>query len=94
MQNRILHADIGGERGHTALLLAAGTGSRLSLLTDMTPKCLVHVNEFTILERLVRSMEEHDFKRLVVVVGHHEDSVHCSFMATNGTLFFHTTAMQ
>ena len=75
MQNRTLHADFGGERVHTALLLAAGTGSRLSPLTDMTPKCLVHVNEFTILERLVRSLEEHDFKRLVVVVGHQEDLV-------------------
>lgn len=75
MQNRTLHADIGGERIRTALLLAAGTGSRLSPLTDLTPKCLVHVNEFTILERLVRSLEEHDFQRLVVVVGHQEDSV-------------------
>ncbi|WP_163340696.1 sugar phosphate nucleotidyltransferase [Desulfopila sp. IMCC35008] len=75
MQNRTLHADFGRERVRTALLLAAGTGSRLSPLTDMTPKCLVHVNEFTILERLVRSLQDYDFKRLVVVVGHQEDSV-------------------
>ncbi len=75
MQNRTLHADFGGERVRTALLLAAGTGSRLSPLTDMTPKCLVHVNEFTILERLIRSLQEYDFKRLVVVVGHQAESV-------------------
>ncbi|MFW2367728.1 MAG: sugar phosphate nucleotidyltransferase [Desulforhopalus sp.] len=75
MQDKTLHTDFGGERVRTALLLAAGTGSRLSPLTDMTPKCLVHVNEFTILERLVRSLQEHDFKRLVVVVGHQADSV-------------------
>ena len=54
----------------TALLLAAGTGSRLSPLTDSTPKCLVEVNGIPILERLVRSLRSHGFKRLVVVVGH------------------------
>ncbi|MBM9512221.1 sugar phosphate nucleotidyltransferase [Desulfogranum marinum] len=75
MQERTLHAGVGGGRVRTALLLAAGTGSRLSPLTDLTPKCLVHVNEFTILERLVRSLQGYDFKRLVVVVGHQEDSV-------------------
>ncbi len=75
MQEKALHTDLGGERIRTALLLAAGTGSRLSPLTDMTPKCLVHVNEFTILERLVRSLQDHGFKRLVVVVGYLADSV-------------------
>lgn len=54
----------------TALLLAAGTGSRLSPLTDSTPKCLVEVNGSPILERLIRSLRSHGFKRLVVVVGH------------------------
>lgn len=54
----------------TALLLAAGTGSRLSPLTDSTPKCLVEVNGIPILERLIRSLRSHGFKRLVVVTGH------------------------
>ncbi len=59
----------------TALLLAAGTGSRLSPLTDSTPKCLVEVNGIPILERLIRSLRSHGFKRLVVVVGHLSDVV-------------------
>lgn len=75
MEKKALPSDIGGERVRTALLLAAGTGSRLAPLTDMTPKCLVHVNEFTILERLIRSLQEYDFKRLIIVVGHLGDSV-------------------
>ncbi len=54
----------------TALLLAAGMGSRLSPLTDSTPKCLVEVNGIPILERLIRSLHSHGFKRLVVVTGH------------------------
>lgn len=59
-----------GEQVRTALLLAAGTGSRLSPLTDSTPKCLVEVNGLPILERLILSLRSHGFKRLVVVVGH------------------------
>jgi len=54
----------------TALLLAAGMGSRLSPLTDSTPKCLVEVNRIPILERLMRSLCSHGIKRLFVVTGH------------------------
>ncbi len=60
----------GSNRIKTALLLAAGTGSRLQPLTDDLPKCLTEVNETTILERLVRGLCEWGFERLVVVVGH------------------------
>ncbi|MFK5925767.1 MAG: phosphocholine cytidylyltransferase family protein [Desulfuromusa sp.] len=54
----------------TALLLAAGMGSRLSPLTDSTPKCLVDVNRIPILERLMRSLRSHGFTRLFIVTGH------------------------
>lgn len=54
----------------TALLLAAGMGSRLSPLTDSIPKCLVEVNKIPILERLMRSLHSHGFQQLFVVTGH------------------------
>jgi len=54
----------------TAVLLAAGTGSRLQPLTDDAPKCLSEVNGVPILERLVGCLLGHGFKRLVVVVGY------------------------
>lgn len=60
----------GSDRIKTALLLAAGTGSRLQPLTEDSPKCLTEVNETTILERLVRGLRAWEFERLVVVVGH------------------------
>ncbi|WDP85102.1 MAG: phosphocholine cytidylyltransferase family protein [Desulfobacter sp.] len=59
----------------TALLLAAGTGSRLLPLTQKAPKCLTMVNETCILDRLIASLNHHGFKRLVVVTGHLEDCI-------------------
>jgi len=60
----------GRDQIRTALLLAAGTGSRLQPLTDDSPKCLTEINGTTILERLVLGLQSWDFERLVVVVGH------------------------
>jgi choline kinase len=65
----------------TALLLAAGTGSRLAPLTDHMPKCLVPVNEISILERLVDALRLHNFKRLVIVVGYQADAIR-NFLGT------------
>lgn len=63
------------ERPRTALLLAAGMGSRLSPLTDSTAKCLVGLSGISILERLIRILSAYDFSRLVIVVGHESDSI-------------------
>jgi len=62
------------ERVTTALLLAAGIGSRLYPLTQSMPKCLTMVNGTSILERLIMCLNQQGFKRLVVVTGHLE---HC-----------------
>lgn len=56
----------------TALLLAAGTGSRLFPLTQNSPKCLTLVNGKSILERLVIILKKKGFKRLVIVTGYQE----------------------
>ncbi len=62
--------DNGTDRIRTALLLAAGTGSRLQPLTEESPKCLTEINKITILERLIHGLNAWEFDRLVVVVGH------------------------
>jgi choline kinase len=59
----------------TALLLAAGVGSRLAPLTDALPKCLVSVSGVPILERLVRSLDSHGIERLVIVTGHKAEMI-------------------
>jgi len=65
----------GGEPIRTALLLAAGMGSRLAPFTDDMPKCLVPVSGVPIVERLVRTLDDYGFERLVAVVGHQAGSV-------------------
>ncbi len=73
-----IHAISDGDAPHlpvtTALLLAAGTGSRLEPLTSEAPKCLTEVNGVPLLERQIHCLRQWGFKRLVVVVGHLE---HC-----------------
>ena len=59
----------------TALLLAAGTGSRLYPLTESEPKCMTFVNGKSILDRMVASLDYHGFKRLVIVTGHLESCI-------------------
>lgn len=81
MKDRIINPGLKNQQVRTALLLAAGTGSRLSPLTDTSPKCLVSVNEISILERLIHSLQLHNFKRLVIVVGHEGDCIR-NFLGT------------
>ena len=59
----------------TAVLLAAGTGTRLQPLTLDAPKCLTEVGGIPILQRLVENLREQGFKRLVVVTGHFGDRI-------------------
>ena len=59
----------------TALLLAAGTGSRLYPLTEHAPKCQTIVNGMSILERMITTLNQHGFKRLIVVTGHLENHI-------------------
>lgn len=65
----------GNKRITTALLLAAGTGSRLYPVTRNSPKCLTLVNEKSILERLVINLKQQGFKRLVIVTGYLENYI-------------------
>ncbi|MCZ6698827.1 MAG: phosphocholine cytidylyltransferase family protein [Planctomycetota bacterium] len=59
----------------TALLLAAGAGTRLQPLTDGCPKCLTEVHGVPILGRLLSCLVEQGFERLVVVVGYRGEQI-------------------
>jgi choline kinase len=51
------------------VILAAGISSRLYPLTLSTPKCLLKVGEYTILERTIRNVLLHKIRRFVIVTG-------------------------
>ena len=53
-----------------ALVLAAGLGTRLKPLTDTTPKALVEVGGFALLELNVRKLQRAGFERIVVNIHH------------------------
>ncbi len=64
--------DTGSRHITTALLLAAGAGTRLG---NGSPKCLAGVSGVPILGRLVSSLIEQGFERLIVVVGYRGEQV-------------------
>jgi choline kinase len=59
----------------TAIILAAGLGSRLRPLTDTTPKCLLDVGGETILARQLERIAAAGIRRAVVVTGYRAEDV-------------------
>ena len=53
-----------------SIILAAGMGSRLGALTAETTKCMVKVNEVTLIERLLSQLEDLKLSRIVIVTGY------------------------
>lgn len=59
----------------TAVILAAGIGSRLAPLTDELPKCLVEVAGITILQRQVAAFAAAGITRVVLAAGYRASQV-------------------
>lgn len=53
------------------LILAAGLGKRLKELTAGDPKCMVKVNEVTLIERILKTLDKKGLSRIVIVIGCH-----------------------
>lgn len=58
-----------------ALILAAGTGTRLKPLTDSIPKALVSVGDYSLLEIVIRRIAGAGIKSLVINVHHFSDQI-------------------
>jgi histidinol-phosphate/aromatic aminotransferase/cobyric acid decarboxylase-like protein/choline kinase len=58
-----------------ALILAAGRGTRLGLLTETTPKALMEVDGEALIARLVRQCAAAGVHEVHVVVGHEPDQI-------------------
>lgn len=44
------------------IILAAGMGKRLKFLTKDNTKCMVKVNDITLIERMLRILEKKDYR--------------------------------
>ena len=53
-----------------AMILAAGTGSRLRPLTDNVPKCMVPVNGIPMIERTIDALVAAGIKKLIIGLGY------------------------
>lgn len=53
-----------------AIILAAGMGKRLKDLTQNNTKCMVKVNGVTLVERMLRQIDQEHISRIVIVVGY------------------------
>lgn len=58
-----------------AIILAAGLGSRLSNLTRDCPKCMIKVNDITIIENQIESLLENNVKKIIVIGGYNYEKL-------------------
>ncbi|CDB90440.1 hemolysin erythrocyte lysis protein [Clostridium sp. CAG:253] len=57
------------------IILAAGMGKRLQRLTENNTKCMVKVNEMTMIERCLRILDKKHLSRIVIVVGYQGENL-------------------
>ncbi len=59
----------------TAVILAAGVGSRLRPLTDDRPKALVEVHGRSVLERAADALSAHGVQHLIIATGYRQEAI-------------------
>lgn len=58
-----------------AIILAAGTGSRLKPITDEIPKCLLKFGDTTLLEMTIDNLNQSGVKQIFIVTGYKEEMI-------------------
>ena len=58
-----------------AMILAAGLGTRLKPLTDSTPKALIKIKNFTLLELQIRKLKLSGFHNIIINVHHFAEQI-------------------
>jgi len=58
-----------------AIILAAGQGSRLRPLTDNMPKCMVKLNNISILERQISTLSSQGIHDICIITGYKEEKI-------------------
>ncbi len=58
-----------------ALILAAGVGSRMGELTDMSPKCLINVGGANSLDYILNCLSRRLISETIIITGHFGDAI-------------------
>ena len=64
-----------------AIILAAGMGKRLKNLTQDVTKCMIKVNNVTLIERMLGQLDDLNLSRIIIVVGYQRQKL-IEFIAT------------
>ena len=64
------------------VILAAGTGSRLSPLTNDLPKTMVKINGRSMIDYILNSINIEDFSEIIIAVGHKKEKI-INYLGTN-----------
>lgn len=52
------------------IILAAGRGSRLQKLTKRTPKCLIKIDDESLLEKIIKNFKKNKINKIYIVTGY------------------------
>lgn len=58
---------------NNAIILAAGRGSRLGHLTDEKPKCMMKINDKTVIQKLIEVLKYKNINQIIVITGYKSD---------------------
>jgi NDP-sugar pyrophosphorylase family protein len=58
-----------------AMILAAGLGTRLKPITESTPKALIKINNYTLLELQIKKLKAEGFDNLIINVHHFANKI-------------------
>ncbi len=72
-----------------AVILAAGTASRLRPLTDNCPKCLLEINGQTLLERTINAIVEANIQEITIITGYKAEMIREFLLKKFPHLTFH-----
>ena len=50
----------------TIMILAAGLGKRLRPYTSKTPKTLIKIGKYTLIEKIINEIEKNRFKKIII----------------------------